>query len=113
AENGGTMWAFDGIELWLEEEQFGIAFTKDGKPTVHKFRFHDRAGNQWKANYALPAENVSAKKLESVADNPVGARLATVTGADFNGKSGYAAMVKIPFEEVKLVGGIAGRQSKE
>ena len=34
-------------------------------------------------------------------------------GASLDGKPGYAVMARIPFEEIKLVGGIAGRGGKD
>jgi hypothetical protein len=36
-----------------------------------------------------------------------------LTGVSFKDKPGYAVMAKIPFEEIKLVSGIAGRPADE
>jgi len=108
-----SMWMFDSIELWMEEEQFGLGFVKDGTPALFKYRFHNREGRQWAAGYGLPRENVWAAKLNDLSSHPLGRRLAAITGVSFSGKPGYAAMGKIPFEEVKLVGGIAGRGGRE
>lgn len=109
AETGQTLWMYDGIELWLEEEQFGLGFTKDGTPSLYKFRHHDRAGTEWKANYALAAENVRGQKLPDLSKHPLGRRLDAIIGGGLSGKAGYALTAKIPFDEIKLVGGIAGR----
>jgi hypothetical protein len=72
------LWAYDGIELWLEEEQFGVAFTRDGQPALHKFRFHDRKGTQWKGSGPLPAENVWGAKLTDLSAHPLGRQLAAI-----------------------------------
>jgi hypothetical protein len=109
SEKSDTLWVYDGVELWLEEEQFGIGFTKDGTPALHKFRHHDRAGTEWKAGYALPRESVWGEKIADLSSHPLGRRLAGIVGTSLAGRAGYAVMAKIPMEEVKLVGGIAGR----
>ncbi|MEI6520701.1 MAG: NosD domain-containing protein [bacterium] len=106
------LWRYDGIELWIEEEQFGLSLMKDGKPGIFKWRFHDRAGAEWKAGYGLPKENVWGEKIADLSANKLGQRLESITGTSFAGKPGFAVMAKIPFEEVKLVGGIAGREGK-
>jgi hypothetical protein len=106
----GDLWKFDGIELWLEEEQFGLSFTRDGKAGLFKFRFHNKTGDEWKANYSLPSENIWGAVLKDLSSHPLGGQLAAITGVSFVGKPGYALMGKIPFDEVKLVGGIAGRE---
>jgi hypothetical protein len=113
ADAAGTMWMYDSVELWLEEEQIGLGFVKDGTTAIFKYRYHDRAGKEWSANYSLAQENVWGAKLNNLSSHPLGRRLATITGVSFEGKSGYALMGRIPFEEVKLVGGIAGRGGKE
>jgi len=110
ADKSGMTWMYDGLELWLEEEQFGLAFTKDGTPVMHKFRHHDKAGKEWSANYALPRENIWAMKIANLDDNPLGRQLAGITGASFVGKPGWAVCGKIPLEEIKLVGGAPGRE---
>ncbi len=107
-----NLWQFDGIELWIEEEQFGLSLLKDGTPGLYKWRFHDRVGTEWKANYSLPKENVWGEKIADLSANKLGQRLEAITGTSFAGKPGFAVMGKIPFEEVKLVGGIAGREGK-
>ena len=113
AAEPGRMWEFDSVELWLEEEQFGLGMTADGTPRLFKYRHHDRAGKPWRAGYALPRENVWAAKLDDLSAHPLGRQLAAVTGASMAGRAGYAVMGRIPFDEVKLVGGIAGRTGKD
>jgi len=110
---GRAMWMFDSVELWMEEEQFGLGLTRAGAPALFKYRHHNRAGKAWSANYPLPRENVWAATLDDLAAHPLGQRLAAVTGASLRGRTGYAVMGKIPFPEVKLVGGIAGRKGKD
>ncbi|MBI4023544.1 MAG: right-handed parallel beta-helix repeat-containing protein [Verrucomicrobia bacterium] len=109
AAKPADMWQSDGIELWLEEEQFGISMTKDGTPSLYKWRYHNLAGEEWKANYPLPRENVWAERTKNLGAHPLGRQLAGLTGTPFDGKEGYVVMARIPFAEVKLVGGIAGR----
>ena len=113
APTGQTMWMFDSIELWMEEEQFGLGLTKDGTPALFKYRYHNLEGREWSANYALPRENVWAAKIGDLSTHPLGRMLSGITGTSFKGKPGYAVMGRIPFPEVKLVGGIAGRGGKE
>jgi len=110
---GGELWRSDGIELWMEEEQFGLGFLKDGTPAAHKWRQHNREGKDWAANYPLPRESLWGAKLPDLAAHPLGRRLAAITGVPGDGKPGYAFMVRIPFDEVKLVGGVAGRKGGE
>ncbi len=109
AEAPGMMWAFDSVELWLEEEQIGIGFTRDGQPSLFKYRYHNREGKEWAANYAMPQGQVWGQTYASLATHPLGRQLASATGVSFEGKPGYALMARIPFDEIKLVGGIAGR----
>ncbi len=106
------LWRYDGIELWIEEEQFGLSLLKDGKPGLFKWRFHNRDGAEWKANYGLAENNVWGEKIADLSANKLGQRLEAITGTSFSGKPGFAVMAKIPFDEVKLVGGIAGREGK-
>ncbi|MCY3024026.1 MAG: right-handed parallel beta-helix repeat-containing protein [Planctomycetota bacterium] len=113
APAGADLWRYDGIELWVEEEQVGFGFLKDGTPAAYKWRQHNREGKDWAANYALPRESIWGAKLADLATHPLGRRLAAITGVPFDGKPGYALMVRLPFEEVKLVGGIAGRKGGE
>jgi hypothetical protein len=113
SEAAGTMWMHDSVELWLEEEQIGIGFLKNGKPALFKYRYHNREGKEWSANYALPDGNVWGQKYGSLDSHPLGRQLAEAVGVSFEGKSGYALMAKIPFEEIKLVGGIAARSGKD
>jgi hypothetical protein len=110
AEHSGDLWKFDSIELWLEEEQFGLGLLKGGSAALHKYRHHDRAGTEWKANYALASENVWGRTMGDLSRHPLGERLSSLTGVSFGGKPGYALMARIPFAEVKLVGGVAGRE---
>jgi hypothetical protein len=110
---GNAMWQFDCVELWLEEEQFTLGMTSNGTPAMFKHRHHNREGKAWSANYALPRENVWAAKLDDLAAHPLGRHLGAVTGVSFRGKPGYAVMAKIPFIEIRLVGGIAGRKGTD
>lgn len=110
AEHSGDLWRFDSIELWLEEEQFGLGLLKGGSAALHKYRHHDLAGTEWKANYALPRENMWGRTISDLSGHPLGEKLSSLTGVSFSGKPGYALMARIPFAEVKLVGGIAGRE---
>jgi hypothetical protein len=105
----GNVWMYDGVELWLEEEQFGLSFVRDGTPVVHKFRHHSREGKPFAANYRLPRENVWAEKIDDLSTHPLARQLEAATGTALAGKRGYAVMAKIPFPDIKLVGGIAGR----
>ena len=109
AKNPGDMWKYDGIEFWLEEEQFGLGFLSDGTPQLYKYRFHNRQGEQWKGSYPMPNEDIVGMKVGDLASNPLGRMMAEITGVSFQNKPGYVLMAKIPYEEVKLVGGIAGR----
>jgi hypothetical protein len=113
AEDAGRMWEFDSVELWAEEEQIGLGFVTSGKPALFKYRFHNREGKEWSANYALPQEGIWGVKLADLATHPLGRQLAGFTGVSLAGRSGYALMGRIPFEEIKLVGGIAGRKGGE
>ena len=45
----GRMWEFDSVELWMEEEQFGLGMTKDGRSALFKYRHHNREGKEWDA----------------------------------------------------------------
>ena len=58
-------------------------------------------------------EDVWAAKLADLSAHPLGRELAAATGASMAGRAGYAVAGRIPFEEVKLVGGIAGRGGKD
>jgi hypothetical protein len=112
AANPVDLWRYDGIELWIEEEQFGLSLMKDGKPRLFKWRFHDRNGVEWKAGYSLPKENIWGEKITDLSAHKLGQQMEIITGTSFSGKPGFAVMAKIPFEEVKLVGGIADREGK-
>ncbi len=90
ADNGSIMWMFDSFELWLEEEQFGLGILKDGTPSLFKYRYHNKAGAEWSANYALPKENVWGVKLDDLSANPLGRRLSDITGTSFLGKPGFS-----------------------
>ena len=109
SEKPGTMFAADGVELWLEQDQFGLSMIKDGTPHLFKYRFYNREGKEWSANYGLPRENMYGTKLMDVASHPLGKQLGDIVGVSLKGRKGYAVMGKIPMIEVKLVGGIAGR----
>jgi hypothetical protein len=113
AESPGRMWEFDSVELWAEEEQIGLGFVTSGKPALFKYRFHNREGKEWSANYALPDDGIWGVKLADLAAHPLGRQLAGFTGVSLAGRTGYALMARIPFEEIKLVGGIAGRKGGE
>lgn len=113
SEGPGTMWMFDGVELWLEEEQIGLGMTKDGTPQAFKYRHHSIDGKPFNANYGLPRDYVWAAQIPDLARHPLGAQLATITGVSFEGKPGYGVMAKIPMQHVKLTGGIAGRDGQK
>ncbi|GAG51219.1 unnamed protein product, partial [marine sediment metagenome] len=90
--------------------QFGLGLLKDGTPALFKYRYHDLEGKEWAANYPLPRANVWGERIADIGAHPLARHLATATGASFSAaagqrRSGYAVMGKIPFEEVKLVGG--------
>jgi hypothetical protein len=61
----------------------------------------------------LPRDHVWASQIADLAQHPLGAQLATITGVSFAGKPGYAVTAKIPMTHVKLVGGIAGRDGQK
>jgi len=105
ADKAVNLWQFDSFELWLEEEQIGLGLLKDNTPGIFKWRFHSKEGKEWAAGYALPPNGVWAQKVADLSTNPLGRQLASITGASFDGKPGFAVMAKIPYEEVKLVGG--------
>ena len=114
ADQPGGMPNFDGVEFWAEEEQFGLGFTRDGTPQLYKYRFHDRAGIGYAKSYSLPRDNVwGASAWTILSLHPLGRQLAEITGVSMKGKRGYAVMGKIPFEDIKLVGGIAGRNGSD
>jgi hypothetical protein len=113
AEKGGTLYQFDCVELWLEEDQFGLGMLKDGTPSLFKFRHHNTKGVPWSANYDLARDHMWASKLRDLSAHPLGRQLADNVGVSFQGKPGYAVMARIPFDEVRLVGGIAGRTGKD
>lgn len=113
ADTGGIMWEFDSVELWMEEEQFGLGMLKNGEPCLYKYRYHNKEGREWAANYGLPRENVWAAQIDDLSTHPLGRMLGAATGTSFQGKKGYAVAGRIPFIEVKLVGGIAGRGGKD
>jgi hypothetical protein len=113
AENPARMWEFDSVELWAEEEQIGLGFVTSGKPALFKYRFHNREGKEWSANYALPDDGIWGVQLADLAAHPLGRQLAAFTGVSLAGRTGYSLMARIPFEEIKLVGGVAGRRGGE
>ena len=111
----GSMWRTDSIELWVEEEQFGLGILADGSPSIFKYRYHNLEGVEWAAGYGLPNENVWGTALTDVGTHPLGKRLETIIGTSLSGKSGFVVCGKIPFKEVFLVGGlpdVEGRQGK-
>jgi len=110
---GGNMFEFDSIELWIEEDQFGLGFNDEGKPRLFKYRHHDRQGKPWSAGYPMSDTHIWGALLPNVAEHPLGKLLGAAVGASLEGKPGYALMARIPMEEVKLVGGIAGRRGGE
>jgi hypothetical protein len=103
----------DSIELWLEEEQIGIGFLKSGRPALFKYRYHNREGKEWSANYPLADGNVWGRTYDNLDQHPLARILSDAVGVSLQGKPGYALMARIPFEEIKLVGGIAGRKGKD
>ncbi|MCC7375362.1 MAG: DUF1565 domain-containing protein [Verrucomicrobiales bacterium] len=113
ADTPAKMWAFDGFELWLEQEQFGLSFTRDGQPHLFKYRFHGRDGKDlYSCNYELPRETVWGTKLEKTHDHPLGRRLELALGRPLGGP-GYAMMARIPFQEVRLVGGLRANKTRQ
>ncbi|MCL2700761.1 MAG: DUF1565 domain-containing protein [Phycisphaerae bacterium] len=108
-----NMFEAAGVELWLEQDQFGLSMTKDEQPHLFKYRYHNREGHEWAANYELEQANVYAVKLSDVGGHPLGKQLGDIVGVSLKGRKGYMAMGKIPMEEVKLVGGIAGRGGQQ
>jgi len=111
--NPGVMWQTDSIELWIEEEQFGLGILSDGSPAIFKYRFHNITGAEWSAGYGLPDENVWGTALTDVSSHPLGQRLETIIGTSLSGKSGFAVCGKIPFKEVYLVGGLPGVSERQ
>jgi hypothetical protein len=113
ADTPAKMWAFDGFELWLEQEQFGLSFTKDGQPHLFKYRFHGRDGKDlYSCNYPLPSENVWGLKLQQTRDHPLGRRLEQALGRSLEVR-GYSFMARIPFQEIRLVGGLAAVKERQ
>jgi len=110
---GENMFEYDSIELWIEEEQFGIGFNGQLQPRLFKYRYHNKAGAEWAAMYPMPNECIWGAILANVADHPLGQLLSAAVGTSLDGKPGYTLMAKIPIEEIKLVGGIAGRKGGE
>ena len=109
AATPGEMCMYDSIEFWAELDQFGLGFTRDGSPQLFKYRFYDDAGKPYSPSHSIAKENVWGAKLDDLASHPLGRQLAEITGVSFKNKRGYAVMGRIPFIEIKLVGGIAGR----
>ena len=107
----GDLWRTDGIEFWVEEEQFGLGLLADGTPDLWKYRFYDTHGVPYTKQYALPRENVWATAIADMSANPLGKQLELITGHSLSGMKGYAVEAKIPYSEFKLSGGIAGRTS--
>jgi hypothetical protein len=105
----GRMWMYDSFEVWIEEEQIGLGFLKDGTPAISKYRHHNREGKAYSAGYDLARDNVWGERSKNLGAHPLGRQLAAITGVSFDGKAGYVLEARIPFEEIKLVGGIAGR----
>jgi len=112
-DNPAIMFSFDGVEFWVEEEQFGLGLLAGGKPALFKYRYHNRAGAEWSAGYKLDDANVWGKMIPDAGAHPLGRYLGNVLGTSLDGKSAYVLMGRIPLEEIKLVGGIAGRKGGE
>jgi len=93
------MFAFDGIEFWVEEEQFGLGFVGDRKPAIFKYRYHNKAGSEWAANYKLADDLVWGKVIADVGAHPLGSYLGSVVGASLEGKPGYVLMGRIPLQD--------------
>ncbi len=106
AAHSGDLYAYDGIEFFLEQEQFTMGVLKDGTPDLHKHRQHNRDKTNYAGRYQMPAEDVWATPLDDLGAHPLGQTLAAMTGISMTGKKGYAVMAKIPFAEIKLVGGV-------
>ena len=58
-------------------------------------------------------ENVWGVKLADVSTHALGRMLESATGASLSGRTGYALMARIPFDEIKLVGGFPGVKERE
>ena len=58
--NPGLMFITDSVELWIEEEQFGLGFTKDGAPNLFKYRFHDLRARSGRPTTACRARTSGA-----------------------------------------------------
>ncbi len=86
--SGAVMWAYDSVELWIEEEQFGLGLTRDGSANLFKYRHHNLEGREWAAGYPLAKENVWAAKTDDLSSNPLGRQLADITGVSFKNKKG-------------------------
>ena len=52
-------------------------------------------------------------KLDDLSSHPLGRQLADITGVSFRNKKGYAVMGRMPFPEIKLVGGVPGRSGAD
>jgi len=113
AASGAEMYASDSLEFWAEEEQFGLGLLQGNLPALYKYRYHSREGKPYTPGHPFPAENVWGVALDDLAAHPLGRLLAANTGVSFTGKKGYAVMAKIPFDEIKLTGGIAGRNGDD
>lgn len=103
------LWTVDSFELWLEEDQFGVGLLRDDTPAIYKWRHHDLDGQPWRANYIPAGAQVWGRRLDSLAAHPLGRQLEAVAGVSYARQPGYVMAARIPFAELRLVGGIAGR----
>jgi hypothetical protein len=114
ADAPGRMFEADSIELWLEQEQFGLGFLKSGKPAIYKYRFHDRTGKAvYTVRRLLPDDCIWGRQLPDIGAHPLARVMESATGADMVGKPGYAFMARIDFAEVRLVGGLPDVPGRE
>ncbi len=113
ADSGGMMYANDSLEFWAEEEQFGIGLVKGNVPALFKYRFHNTEGKPYSPSHPFTADYVWGVAVDDLSQHPLGRLLAANTGVSVSGKKGYAVMAKIPFAEIKLTGGIAGRSGTD
>lgn len=102
ATDPARMWEFDSLEIWIEEEQFGLGILKDGRPALFKYRHHNRQGKEWAANYALPSENVWGAVIPDVSRHPLGRDLSRLSATSLNQRAGYALSARIPYSEIRL-----------
>ena len=106
---GANMFEYDGIELWLEEEQFGLGFNDRGSRGSSNIAITTARGGMARPITRCPT-TIWGVSWRALAEHPFGTAAGLAVGASLEGKPGYVLMAKIPFEEINLVGGIVGRK---